>query len=214
MAVIVHGVIGSPYLRASLLGLEERGVRYQLAAIPYGAHLEPPHLARHPFGKVPVLQHDGFELYETQAILRYVARAFPGAALEPADPRDAARMNQLMGITDWYVLNDIGIAITRPQFLEAQGRGKADQNAIRAAVPRARICVQAIDSLKGGAPYLAGDAVSLADLLLAPHMDAFSSVPQGREILGDWPRLTDWLDRMRARPSMSATATATLQRAA
>ena len=40
MAVIVHGVIGSPYVRATLLGLEERGVRYQLAAIAFGAHLE------------------------------------------------------------------------------------------------------------------------------------------------------------------------------
>ncbi len=38
------------------------------------------HLARHPFGRVPVLEHDGFMLYETQAILRYLDRVLPQPA--------------------------------------------------------------------------------------------------------------------------------------
>src|ERR1700704_1757741 len=87
--------------------LRSGGVPYTLNAIPLGAHLEPPHLARHPFGRVPVFDHDGFQLYETQAILRYVAMAFAGEPLEPARAREAARMNQLMGITDWYFYNCI-----------------------------------------------------------------------------------------------------------
>src|SRR5689334_15001215 len=122
MSVVVHGVLGSPYLRAALLGLEERGVAYEIAAIPLGAHLEPAHRARHPFGRVPVLDHDDFRLYETQAILRYVAKVFPGPALEPADVRQAARMAQMMGIMDWYFYNDIAVPITRPRFLEMQGK--------------------------------------------------------------------------------------------
>ena len=210
MTVVVHGVVGSPYLRGALLGLEEREVAYQLNAIPLGAHLEPPHLARHPFGRVPVLDHDDFRLYETQAILRYVAQVFPGPALEPADARQAARMNQLIGITDWYFFNQIAAPITRPRFLEMQGKGKADEAAIASALPGARVCLKTIDELKGDARYLAGDSVSIADLLLAPHMAYFAVTPEGRSLLGAHLRLLAWVERMQARPSMLATDRAQL----
>src|SRR5436305_1434661 len=102
MSVVVHGVVGSPYLRGVLLGLEERGVAYRLNPIPLGEHLKEPHLSRHPFGRVPAFEHDDFRLYETQAILRYIDAVFPGPSLQPTDARQAARMNQLMGVTDCY----------------------------------------------------------------------------------------------------------------
>ena len=44
----------------------------------------PDHLALYPFGMVPVLVHNGFTVYETQAIIRYIAEAFPGDPLAPA----------------------------------------------------------------------------------------------------------------------------------
>jgi glutathione S-transferase len=163
---------------------------------------------------VPAFEHDGFALYETQAILRYVAKVFSGPALVPADPKQAARMDQLIGITDWYVLNHIGVPITRPRFVEMMGGPKADDAAVAAAVPRAKICLNAIDDLKGDAPFLAGDALSLADLQLAPHMAVFAVTPEGRELLAIHPRLVDWITRMQARPSMIATDPAALQRAA
>ena len=45
------------------------------------------HRRRHPFGRVPVLQHGNFWLYETAAIGGYVSDAFDGPRLEPADAR-------------------------------------------------------------------------------------------------------------------------------
>ena len=45
------------------------------------------HLARHPFGRVPVLEHDAFSLYESQAILRSLDRVLPTPALTPVDPK-------------------------------------------------------------------------------------------------------------------------------
>jgi glutathione S-transferase len=55
---------------------------------------------RHPFGRVPVLEYDGFMLYETQAILRFLDRILPSPTLTPADPKAAARMDQAMIIND------------------------------------------------------------------------------------------------------------------
>src|ERR1700687_5224583 len=81
-AITIHGVPGSPYVRSALLGLEEKGVSYRLAVMARGENKSPAHLERHPFGRIPVLEHGDFRLYETQAILRYVDAGFPGPPLQ------------------------------------------------------------------------------------------------------------------------------------
>ena len=91
--------------------LEEKGASYRLAPMAPGAHKSPEHLARHPFGRVPVLEHGGFVLYETQAILRYLDRVLPAPALTPADQNRAARMDQVMNINDWYLFHGVANVI-------------------------------------------------------------------------------------------------------
>ncbi|MDB6105516.1 MAG: glutathione S-transferase, partial [Gammaproteobacteria bacterium] len=94
--ITVYGVPGSPYLRSALLGLHEKGAAYRLAGLSagIGETRREDHLRRHPFGRIPVLEHGEFRLYETQAILRYLDAVLPGPALQPQDPCAAARMNQ------------------------------------------------------------------------------------------------------------------------
>ncbi|HEY1430641.1 MAG TPA: glutathione S-transferase N-terminal domain-containing protein, partial [Stellaceae bacterium] len=85
--IIVHGIPGSPYVRAALLSLEEKGADYEFAAMAPGTLKQQPHLARHPFGRIPAFEHDGWMLYETQAIMRYVDAVVPGPRLQPEEPR-------------------------------------------------------------------------------------------------------------------------------
>ena len=85
--LIVHGVLGSPYVRAVRLALEEKRLPYRVAQLAPGTSRSPEHLARHPFGRMPVLEDGDFTLYETQAILRYLERRAPSPALVPADPQ-------------------------------------------------------------------------------------------------------------------------------
>jgi glutathione S-transferase len=206
VSVTVFGIWGSPYVRSALLGCVERGVDYDFSALSPGQHREPPYLERHPFGRIPAIEHDGFRLYETQAILRYLARAFPGGPLEPKDARAAARMDQLMNIVDWYVFQHITVPVTAPYVMERLGRGNGiDKAAIAAALPKAEICLTAIEALMNGAPYLAGAAPTLADLMLAPHMSYFVTVPEGEQSMRGHPRLAEWIARMEERPSMIKT---------
>src|ERR1700730_12174876 len=93
---VVHSIPGSPFGRAVFIALEEKGAPYRLAPVPAGAQRAPEHLARHPFGRVPVLEHGDSRVYETQAIIRYIDRAAAGPALAPVHPQAAARMDQLM----------------------------------------------------------------------------------------------------------------------
>ena len=203
--MIVHGVPGSPYVRAALLTLEEKGAEYELAAMRLGTLKEQPHLSRHPFGRIPAFEHDSWMLYETQAIMRYVDDVIPGLRLQPEEPRAAARMNQLMGITDWYVMRQVSMPITRNRVVAPRFNRPVDEEEVMQAIPDARICIAEIDRLLDGHTWMAGDTLSLADLLLAPHLSMFALAPEGAQILQEHQNLTRWLARIEARASMQAT---------
>jgi glutathione S-transferase len=202
----VHTVPGSPFARAVLATLEEKGAPYRLAPVAPGAMKSPQYLARHPFGRVPVMEHDGFWLYETQAILRYLDRILPTPVLTPADPRRAARMDQVMNINDWYLFHDVGNVIVFHRVVGPRVMGlQPDEAAISAAMPKARTVFSELARLLGGQPFLAGDALSLADLMVAPAVAFFTQTPEWTELGAPHANLVAWLSRMEARPSLKAT---------
>jgi glutathione S-transferase len=203
---VVHTVPGSPFARAVLATLEEKGARYRLAPLAPNASKSPEHLARHPFGRVPAFEHDGFSLYETQAILRYLDRVLPQPALTPADPRAAARMDQVMNINDWYLFHGVGNVIVFHRVIAPQLMGlKPDEAAIEAAMPKARTVFGELARLLGEQAFFAGDALSLADLMVAPAVAFFTATPEWAELGLPHANLVAWLKRMEARPSLQAT---------
>jgi glutathione S-transferase len=211
--IVIHGTPGSPYLRAALMGLEEKALPYRLAPVPFGQTRSEEHLARHPFGRVPVIDHDDFRLYETQAILRYLDRVAPEPALTPADPQRAARMDQIVGIIDWYLFPQVSATIAYQRLIVPMTGRTPDEAIIEAAIPKARVCFAELGRLKGANPYLVGEQVSIADLMLAPQMQVLARTPEG-EALMKGTGLVEWLARMAARPSMQATTMKRLSQAA
>jgi glutathione S-transferase len=203
---IVYSIPGSPFGRAVFAAFEEKGARCRLAAVAPGTFRSPEHLARHPFGRVPVLDHDGFLLYETQAILRYLDRVLPGPALTPADPRAAARMDQLMNIGDWYLFEGVGNVIGFQRIVAPRLLGLApDEAAIAAAMPKAHLVFAELSRLLGAQAYFAGDTVTLADLALGPLLDFLAATPEWAALTADAGNLAPWLARMNARPSFEKT---------
>jgi glutathione S-transferase len=204
--IVVHGVPGSPFLRAAMLGLEEKGQRYRVQPLGPGESKSEAYLKLNPFGRIPTFQHGDFVLYETQAILRYIDDVFPQPPLEPSEPRAAAKMNQLMGVNDWYLFQQVARVIGFQRIVGPALLGiTPDEAAIAAAVPDAHRCLTVLDQMAGPGPFLVGAQLTLADLLIAPQMDFIAATPEGEAILKGCPSLTAWLERMRARPSMQAT---------
>ena len=182
-----------------------KGAAYRVHVIAPRESKGEAHLKRHPFGRVPAFQHGDFSLYETQAILRYIDDVFPDPPFEPSDPCAVARMNQIIGINDWYFFPKVAAEIVGRRIIGPVLLGMTtDETAVAAAVPMGRVCIAELDRLLGAQPFLVGDAISIADLMLAPQLDFFAATPEGKAMLRG-TGLETWLKRMNARPSMRAT---------
>ena len=202
---IVYGPAISTYVWSVRLALAEKGIAHDLSDVPMSEIGGAAHRVRHPFGKVPAFEHDGFALYETQAILRYVDEAFPSAPLQPIEVHPFSRMNQIMGIVDAYLWPSLVPSILDPR-LAAPRQGRApDEAAVAKALTEVKLCLSEIARLADGQPFLAGDRVSLADLLAIPLILYFRTQPEGRDQLGGLPELATWAGRMEQRQSLQVT---------
>jgi glutathione S-transferase len=203
---IVYSVPGSPFGRAVLATLQEKQAAFRFVLVPPGTTRSEPHISRHPFGRVPVLEHDGYVLYETQAILRYLDRVLPNPALTPIDLKAAGRMDQVMNICDWYLFQGVNNVIAFQRIVVPRLMGKEpDEEAIAAAMPKAHTVFNELSRLLDSKPYFAGDRVTLADLLVAPHIDFLAGTLEWQPLTGAHPNLVDWLGRMNDRPSFKET---------
>jgi glutathione S-transferase len=204
---VVYGADYSVYVRIVRLALEEKGIGFDLVPIDAFAAGGPgaDYLARHPFGRIPAFEHDGFRLYETGAIARYVDEAFEGPNLQPAGSKERARMNQIISIADSYLYRKLvwDIFVERVNKPE---RGEApDEAGIVAALARADTAFEAIVDLMADGPWMVGNALGLADLWLAPMFDYFLTTGEGRLSLRSHPRLENWWSEISTRPAMLAT---------
>jgi len=204
---ILFGAAYSVYVRAVRLVLHEKGTRYDHVDVDVFGAGGPPaeYRARHPFGRIPAFEHDGFRLYESGAIQRYIDAVFPGPALQPSGPRAQARMNQALSVLDSYcyrtLLWDIFVERVRAP---AMGRAP-DEARIAAALPRAETCLHALTEISGNGPFLGGPALTLADLHAAPMFVYYRMAPEGAAMIARHPRIAAWLQAMTARPSVTAT---------
>ena len=150
------------------------------------------YLEHHPFGRIPAFEHDGFRLFETTAITRYVDEAFAGPALQPADVKRRATMNQIIGLLDAYAYR----AMVWDVYVERVSKPKdgkvSDEALIAAGLEKSKTCLAALTKLKAPGDWLLGEQLTLADLHAAPMFGYFVKAPEGRALLADHPELSRW----------------------
>jgi glutathione S-transferase len=202
----LYGPAFSTYVRSARLALEEKGVDYDLVEIDFlQGPMPAEQIERHPFARVPAFEHDGFQLYETTAICRYVDEAFDGPALQPGNVQERARMNQIISILDNYTYPcTVGQLVIQRLVMPMLGNDP-DESAIAAALPEINTCMTTIAALRGNNTFLAGNQLSLADLHFAPIYDYFKNTPESGPILDKTPGLGDWWNEMSGRASLQKT---------
>jgi glutathione S-transferase len=202
---IVYGPATSPYVWSTRLALAEKGVAHELVEVSAGEFRAEPHISRHPFGKVPAFEHDGFALYETQAILRYIDEAFPSAPLQPIELHPFARMSQIMGIVDSYLAPSLVGGVLYPRIVAPRLGLPTDETKVTASLPQVKLCLGEIARLASEQEFLAGDMLSLADLMVVTPLIYFKKFPEGQAQLAELTALAAWLGRMEERQSVKVT---------
>lgn len=202
----IYGPGYSTYTRTVRLALEEKKAPYELVEVDFFASEGMPaeQLARQPFGKVPAFEHEGFKLYETSAIGRYVDETFDGPSLQPADAKSRARMTQIISILDAYGYESMIIKIVRQRVLYPMMGNEPDQDLIDAGLPVAETILSQLDEFIGGRDYLVGDSLTLADLHFVPIMSYFKLASDSEPLLQKTPGVRRWYDGMRSRPLVDA----------
>lgn len=202
--VTVYGFQRSTYLNIVRLLLRHKSVVFDFHDLEdeMGG---PSHLALHPFNRVPILEHDGFRVYETSAIATYIDEAFPQPSLQPSDPARRARMNQWISAVNsyyypWMVYHVVHERLVFPPL------GIAPVETIVAkALPYVSASLDVLEhELSNGQGFLVGDALSLADFFMLPSVTAFGLTPEGQRMLAPKPAIAAWRARMEALPSVMA----------
>jgi glutathione S-transferase len=188
-SVRIRGFLVSTWTRTAVMTCIEKGIDHELAPIARGG---PEHAALHPFTRMPVLEHDGTVLIEGLAITGFLDEAFDGPALAPAGVADRARMREWMSLCADYVFRDVVRTIPR------------DRPPTGDELATARAVLERIDARIGPGPFLVGDAVTLADLYLAPQ--ASNAREKAPELLASLDALGGWLEGMTGRESFRLTS--------
>jgi glutathione S-transferase len=200
--VTVFGFHRSTYVNVVRLVLTEKGVPFRFHDTE-GEMYTAEHLKRHPFGRVPVLQHGDFVLYETQAIAAYLDEVFDGPKLTPGDPRRRARMNQWISNVNAYVYPYMIYHISHERNVFPELGIPAKEAIVERALPTAKRALEVMnDELADGRPFITGDTLTLADLFLLPMLVAFGFAPEAKALLPRFEHIGAWDARMSAVPSV------------
>lgn len=196
MTIILYHHKGACSL-APLIALEESGIAFTLAVIDLLTG-QAEYKRINPAGKVPALLIDGELLTENIAILYRIAALAPEAALFPSDLAAASRMISLMA---WFgsTVHILRRQIHRPQKFTPDKAAQA--TLVDASRPLMWEAMQEMEDRLGGATWFSGERFGVAD--------GYALVFYGWALENGFPmselaRLTDWMERMLARPAVQA----------
>jgi glutathione S-transferase len=192
----IWGRLNSVNVKKALWAMEELGLPYHRidAGMQFGVNKTPEYLKMNPTGLVPTIDEDGFVLWESHSIVRYLAATHGAGTLWPTDPKVRADAERWM---DWAFTF---LAAFRSVFwgLVRTPVDKRDLNAIEESRKQCAKLLAIPDQALAGRSFLAGDAFTMGDIPLGCHVQLWMRLPIERPA---HPHLTAWFNRLCARPA-------------
>jgi len=196
----------SPACQKVVAVAHEVGVPLELVTVELfkGGARTPAMLAKNPNGKVPILEDGDFVLWESTAMIAYIAAKAGRADLAPTTPRERAEVDRW---TSWEGAH-FGPAIRKVAFervvKKLAGLGAPDEAAVKAGIDEFVLRASVLEHGLGTKEYVCG-RLTIADFALAPYAALAASCGLDFE---PYPKAKAWLGRMTARDSMKKTLAA------
>lgn len=196
----VWGRVNSVNVKKVLWMLDELGAPHERAdaGMEHGVVDTPDYRAMNPNGRVPTIEDDGFVLWESNSILRYLAMKH-GSALYPADPAARASADRWM---DWQLSTLSGAERNLFWGMVRTPPEKRDMAAVMAAMKTAGACWSLVDGwiARHGGPYLDGPAMTIADIVLGCYARRWFGPEVRVEGMPELPALAGWYAAIGERP--------------
>jgi glutathione S-transferase len=182
-----------------LFTAEELDLSYEYTHLNFvaGEHKREEHLARHPLGKVPALEHDGNYLYESASLCRYLANISDNR-LYSADPLGAAHIDQMMDLICHHVGRWLAVYFYQEIVLKKYYGKAADLNAIAEASGFLVQQLPFIENTLTGQRYLCADELTLADTVALPYFHACQATSMQFD---NYPAIQRWYSDAFSRPA-------------
>jgi len=196
----------SPSCQKVVALADEVGVPLELVTVELfkGESRSPAMRAKNPNGKLPILEDGDFVLWESAAMLAYIAAKAGRADLAPTTPRERAEVDRW---TAWEGAH-FGPAIRKVAFervvKKLVGRGPPDEAVVKAGIEEFATTASVLEQSLGTKEYVCGP-LTIADFDLAPYATLATSCGLDFE---PYPKAKAWLGRMTARDSMKRTLAA------
>lgn len=188
--------------RKVLTVLAEKNAKFDFVVLDFmkGEHKSPEHLARQPFGVVPSLDDDGFALYESRAMCRYVDEVLPGAKLTPGTAKERGMMEQWISVESSYFTPAAMKIIYQAMFKPFFG-GTPDEAIIKEGRESIVKPAGVLDKhLSAGSDFLVGNQFSIADICYLPYIQYLFDSKHG-DVITDHKHLAAWWSRCSERKS-------------
>jgi glutathione S-transferase len=196
----IYGHPGSTCTRKVLMTLNETNTPYELLLVDFakGEHKLPAHLAHQPFGQVPALDDDGFEMYESRAMSRYIDGK-AGGPLTPKDPQARAVMEQ------WISVETSNFAAHAMKFIYHTVFGREQTpEVLKTAGTALDLAYGTMERQLSTQPFLAGNTFSIADVCFAPYLEYLTLTPAAGK-LAEHPHVEKWWGQVSSRPAWKKT---------
>lgn len=195
-AITIWGRRNSSNVRKVLWCAEEAGVAYASIEVggAFGGNDTPAYRALNPNGVVPTLQDGALVLWESNAIVRYLAAHY-APALYPRAPAERALGDRWM---DWTTSTFAGVFRDLFWGVVRTPEAERDHARIAAALTQSGELLARADAALAQQPYLSGEQFAMGDIPLGSFIYAWFEMPIERPEL---PYLQAWYQRLRARPA-------------
>ncbi|KAJ7554660.1 hypothetical protein O6H91_05G002600 [Diphasiastrum complanatum] len=205
MAVKVIGAAFYTSTQRVLAAIYEKGVEYRLEPLDImgGAHKKPDHLALHPFGQIPVIQDQDLTLFETRAIIRYIAEKHKGQGtpLFGKNLKEKAIVEQWLAVEVEEFNGPISTAIFQLVFGPVSWGIPTDESLVSDALQKLGKVLDAYEKRLSDCKYLAGDFFSLADLAHLPYLHQLINVAKRGEMVKSRKHVYAWWEDISCRPA-------------